>query len=35
MGVARTVALLAVGVVGQWYWVDVLWRFVPPTDYPP
>lgn len=32
---ARTALLLVVGVVGQWYWVDVLWRFVPPTDYPP
>jgi hypothetical protein len=27
--------LLVVFVVGQWYWIDILWRFVPPTDYPP
>ncbi len=20
---------------GQWYWIDILWRFVPPTDFPP
>ena len=27
--------LLVAFVVGQWYWIDILWRFVPPTDYPP
>ncbi|MDQ2782507.1 MAG: hypothetical protein M3Y26_08235 [Actinomycetota bacterium] len=27
--------LLGAFVIGQWYWVDVLWRFVPPSDYPP
>ena len=27
--------LLLAFVVGQWYWIDVLWRFVPPSDYPP
>jgi hypothetical protein len=27
--------LLAAFVVGQWFWIDILWRFVPPTDYPP
>ena len=27
--------LLVAFVVGQWYWIDVLWRFVPPTDFPP
>jgi len=27
--------LLVAFVIGQWYWIDVLWRFVPPTDYPP
>jgi hypothetical protein len=27
--------LLAAFVVGQWYWIDILWRFIPPTDYPP
>lgn len=32
---ARAVVLVGAGVVAQWYWVDVLWRFVPPTDYPP
>ena len=32
---ARGGILLVGFVVGQWYWIDVLWRFVPPTDYPP
>ena len=27
--------LLAAFVVGQWYWIDILWRFIPPSDYPP
>lgn len=27
--------LLVAFVVGQWFWIDILWRFVPPTDYPP
>ncbi len=27
--------LMVAFVVGQWYWIDILWRFVPPTDYPP
>jgi hypothetical protein len=27
--------LLVAFVVGQWYWIDILWRFIPPTDYPP
>jgi hypothetical protein len=27
--------LLLAFVVGQWFWIDILWRFVPPTDYPP
>jgi hypothetical protein len=27
--------LLVAFLVGQWYWVDILWRFIPPTDYPP
>jgi len=31
----RAVVITALFVVGQWYWVDTLWRFVPPTDYPP
>ncbi len=31
----RAGAVLVLFVVGQWYWTDVLWRFVPPTDYPP
>ena len=22
-------------VVGQYYWTDILWRFIPPSDYPP
>ena len=33
--VTRAVVLTAAFVVGQWYWIDLLWRFVPPTDYPP
>ncbi len=32
---ARVGVLLLAFVVGQWYWIDILWRFVPPTDYPP
>jgi hypothetical protein len=31
----RAVPLLIAFVVGQYYWTDVLWRFVPPSDYPP
>jgi hypothetical protein len=31
----RLGVLLVAFVVGQWYWIDILWRFVPPTDYPP
>lgn len=31
----RWVLVLVAFLVGQWYWIDVLWRFVPPTDYPP
>lgn len=31
----RAVPLLVALVVGQYYWTDVLWRFVPPSDYPP
>jgi len=31
----RAAVLLVLFVGGQWYWTDVLWRFVPPTDYPP
>lgn len=27
--------LLVAFVIGQWYWTDILWRFIPPTDYPP
>ncbi len=27
--------LLVAFVVGQWYWIDILWRFIPPSDYPP
>ena len=32
---AVRVVLIVAFVVGQWYWIDVLWRFVPPTDLPP
>ncbi|EWT07708.1 integral membrane protein [Intrasporangium chromatireducens Q5-1] len=31
----RAVPLLVLFVVGQYWWTDTLWRFVPPTDYPP
>lgn len=31
----RFVVLLVAFVVGQWYWIDILWRFIPPTDFPP
>jgi len=31
----RAGVLLVAFVIGQWYWVDILWRFVPPTDFPP
>lgn len=35
LALVRFGVLLVVFVVGQWYWIDVLWRFVPPTDFPP
>lgn len=31
----RAVPLLVLFVIGQYWWTDVLWRFVPPSDYPP
>jgi hypothetical protein len=33
----RAVPMLALFVVGQWYWTDILWRYVPSPngDYPP
>jgi hypothetical protein len=31
----RFAVLLVAFVIGQWYWIDILWRFIPPTDYPP
>ena len=31
----RAVPLLVIFVIGQYWWTDVLWRFVPPSDYPP
>jgi hypothetical protein len=27
--------LLVLFVLGQYWWTDILWRFVPPSDYPP
>ncbi|GAB3081820.1 hypothetical protein GCM10027053_53420 [Intrasporangium mesophilum] len=29
------VPLLVLCVLGQYWWTDVLWRFIPPSDYPP
>lgn len=31
----RAAPVLVLFVVGQYWWTDTLWRFVPPTDYPP
>lgn len=31
----RTGVLVALGIVSQWVWLDWLWRFIPPSDYPP
>ena len=31
----RAVPLLVVFVLCQYWWTDVLWRFIPPSDYPP
>jgi hypothetical protein len=31
----RTLPLLVLFVWGQYWWTDELWRFVPPSDYPP
>ncbi len=31
----RAVPLLVLFVIGQYWWTDELWRFVPPSDYPP
>lgn len=31
----RTAPLLVICIVAQYWWTDVLWRFVPPSDYPP
>ena len=31
----RAVPLLVVFVACQYWWTDELWRFVPPSDYPP
>jgi hypothetical protein len=33
--VVRTAPWLVVFVAGQYIWVEELWRFVPPSDYPP
>lgn len=33
--VVLTILVVSASLVGQWYWTDLLWRFVPPTDYPP
>lgn len=30
-----TVLITAACVIGQYFWTDGLWRFVPPTDWPP
>jgi hypothetical protein len=31
----RAVPLLVLFVIGQYWWTDALWRFIPPSDYPP
>ena len=31
----RQTVLAVLCVVGQYYWTDILWRFIPPSDYPP
>lgn len=31
----RSVPILVLFVIGQYWWTDTLWRFVPPSDYPP
>lgn len=33
--VAATVIVLAASIAGQYLWTDELWRFVPPSDWPP
>jgi len=30
-----TVVVLAASIAGQYLWTDELWRFVPPSDWPP
>jgi hypothetical protein len=31
----RTAPWLVVFIAGQYVWTEELWRFVPPSDYPP
>jgi len=31
----RGLPLLVLFVIGQYWWTDELWRFIPPSDYPP
>ena len=31
----RALPVLVLFVIGQFWWTDELWRFVPPSDYPP
>lgn len=31
----RAAPMLVLFVLGQYWWTDELWRFVPPSDYPP
>ena len=33
--IVRAAVLVGAGVAGQWIWLDWLWRFIPPSDYPP
>lgn len=33
--VAATLIVLAASIAGQYLWTDELWRFVPPSDWPP
>lgn len=33
--IVLTALVVVASIAGQWWWTDGLWRFVPPTDWPP